>query len=339
MALSTVTVTWSVDDIAEQGTSGSVSFTLSGVVTDSATGTIISPDPERQYPFAGVPGQSDPLVANDNATLEPSGSYYTVTISGASQTYRYNVVIKAANGATQTLGSLIENQVLPAPPMSQFLPLPSGTPQAGYVPAATGSGYATQWSPAGGSGGGSGYPASPVVSGTPSAGQVLTATSATAATWQTPAGGGGGVSSVTAGDASVVIAGTASAPTVKTGRLDQIASLHPPTAAVAMGGQKLTGLANGSAATDSVAYGQLGTAAFQSTAAFDTAGAASAAQAAAQAASLPLPSGGTYPGGTTSYLRADGTWAAPPGGTGGNYDGGSATTGLLPVTDLDGGHA
>lgn len=45
------------------------------------------------------------------------------------------------------------------------------------------------------------------------------------------------------------------------------------------------------------------------------------------------------PGGTTTYLRADGTWAAPPGGSGGsgNLDGGDPTT--IPVTgaSADGG--
>jgi hypothetical protein len=34
--------------------------------------------------------------------------------------------------------------------------------------------------------------------------------------------------------------------------------------------------------------------------------------------SLPLPTGGTYPGGTTEFLRADQTWAVPAGGGGGS---------------------
>jgi hypothetical protein len=70
-------------------------------------------------------------------------------------------------------------------------------------------------------------------------------------------GGGGMVDSVTAGDDSIVIGGTASEPTVETGTLDQIATLHPPVAAVAMNGEKITGLANGTASTDAAAYGQL----------------------------------------------------------------------------------
>jgi hypothetical protein len=71
-------------------------------------------------------------------------------------------------------------------------------------------------------------------------------------------GDGGMVDSVTAGDDSIVIGGTASEPTVETGTLDQIATLHPPVAAVAMNGEKITGLANGTAATDAAAFGQVG---------------------------------------------------------------------------------
>jgi hypothetical protein len=70
-------------------------------------------------------------------------------------------------------------------------------------------------------------------------------------------GGGGMVNSVTAGDLSIVVGGTAANPTIETGTLDEIATLHPPVAAVAMNGQKITGLANGSGAQDAVAFGQL----------------------------------------------------------------------------------
>lgn len=72
-----------------------------------------------------------------------------------------------------------------------------------------------------------------------------------------PGGGGGGsVDSVTAGDASIVIGGTAANPTVETGTLDEIAALHAPVASVALNSQKITSLANGSASSDAAAYGQ-----------------------------------------------------------------------------------
>lgn len=70
-------------------------------------------------------------------------------------------------------------------------------------------------------------------------------------------GGGGTVTGVTAADTSIVIGGTAAAPTVATGTLDVIATDHAPAAAVALNSQKITGLANGTAATDAAAFGQL----------------------------------------------------------------------------------
>lgn len=75
------------------------------------------------------------------------------------------------------------------------------------------------------------------------------------------AGGGGSfgdVTSVTAGDASVTVGGTPAAPTVETGTLDVIASLHAPVASVGMNSQKITAVAGGSASTDVATVGQLG---------------------------------------------------------------------------------
>jgi hypothetical protein len=62
---------------------------------------------------------------------------------------------------------------------------------------------------------------------------------------------------VTATDASIVVAGTGVAPTIATGTLDAIATAHPPAANVAMNSKKLTSLAAGSGAGDSVRYEQV----------------------------------------------------------------------------------
>lgn len=72
--------------------------------------------------------------------------------------------------------------------------------------------------------------------------------------------GGGVVDSVSAADGSIVVAGSAANPTVATGTLDAIATAHPPAASVALNSQKITGLANGSVATDAAAFGQIPTA-------------------------------------------------------------------------------
>jgi hypothetical protein len=93
-----------------------------------------------------------------------------------------------------------------------------------------------------------------------SAGQVLTATSGTATTWSTPAAG------VTLDTTSADIQPLGTQAAGATGkaadashvhampRLDQVAT---PTAAVALGTQKITGLASGTAATDAAAFGQI----------------------------------------------------------------------------------
>lgn len=75
-------------------------------------------------------------------------------------------------------------------------------------------------------------------------------------------GSGGTVTSVTAADTSIVIAGTAAAPTVATGTLDVIAADHPPAADWSNNAKKITGLANGVAASDAAAFGQIPTALF-----------------------------------------------------------------------------
>jgi hypothetical protein len=67
----------------------------------------------------------------------------------------------------------------------------------------------------------------------------------------------GTVTAVSATDGSIVVTGSPTVtPSIATGTLDVIAAQHPPAAAVAMNAKKITGLANGSAATDAAAYGQ-----------------------------------------------------------------------------------
>ena len=72
-------------------------------------------------------------------------------------------------------------------------------------------------------------------------------------------GGSGSVNSVTAADTSVVVAGTAADPTVRTNTLDVIAADHPPAADWSNNAKKITSLANGAAAQDAAAFGQIPT--------------------------------------------------------------------------------
>jgi hypothetical protein len=60
----------------------------------------------------------------------------------------------------------------------------------------------------------------------------------------------------TAADGSLVVGGSAGAKTIRTGTLDQIAAAQPAAAAWSNNGKKITGLANGTAASDAATFGQ-----------------------------------------------------------------------------------
>lgn len=71
-------------------------------------------------------------------------------------------------------------------------------------------------------------------------------------------GGSGTVTSVAAGDASIVVGGTPTvAPTVVTASLAVIAGLHASAGAITASNQKITNLATGTAATDAARVDQL----------------------------------------------------------------------------------
>ena len=64
------------------------------------------------------------------------------------------------------------------------------------------------------------------------------------------------VGTVTAGDTSIVMGGTATAPTVATGTLDVIATQHAPAANWSNNSKKITSLLSATAATDAPTYAQ-----------------------------------------------------------------------------------
>ena len=146
MTLQTVTVTWNELDVGQAPLGGYVSFRLSAVEADSTDGLEIQPEP-LTYFFTDATGESGPLVANDNVSLVPAGSYYSVTVGiRGQQPYTFKTNINFANGATQTLAFLYANQAQPAAQYSRFLPLPSGGPLAGQVPVVTqDASTATEW--------------------------------------------------------------------------------------------------------------------------------------------------------------------------------------------------
>lgn len=56
--------------------------------------------------------------------------------------------------------------------------------------------------------------------------------------------GSGGVASVTAGDQSIVVGGTATEPTIETGSLNEIVSLHPPVGGLDFNNQQIFAVSN-----------------------------------------------------------------------------------------------
>lgn len=210
---------------------------------DASDEMLVVPDPIVAAFHVSGPPQVD-LIPTDNTDFLPAGWAWSITFSGNTGRLPFTFFLDSELGTPQNLSA--QAPVFDVTTMAAYLPLPSGTPAEGDVPTATGTGEATTWQAGGGG------------------------------------GGGGSVDSVTAADTSVVVAGTSSAPTVRTGTLDVIATQHPPAASWSNNSKKITSLANGALAQDAVAFGQLGSAAFAATSVFDAAGAAATALATAE---------------------------------------------------------
>ena len=142
MALNYVTLTGTIPD----GAGATVTAELSGWETDTIDKLLIPPNPQPvTCSLAGTFQFANPgLLANDNPNIPP-GSYWTITISGIPGVVPLTLTVQLlyADGATQDLSTLATMQ--PATPVLPYLPVPAGTPQAGYVPVSTGSGEASVW--------------------------------------------------------------------------------------------------------------------------------------------------------------------------------------------------
>lgn len=250
----TVTGTYTPPYVGGPAPIGTVTVTLPSAVQDPAGQVILQPG-TFPAPLNTAGGMSIQLVCTDNDTLDPENFRYLVTeqIPGLGRAYWIQL--------PSTLGATVD--------LSQLAPVSPPPSATAFASSNTWTGTQT-WA---------GSPPMIVPGGAD--GDVLTLDADGNVTPQPGGGGGGGdVDSVTAGDDSITIGGTGTQPTVETGRLDQIAALHPAGSAVTMNGQRVTNVANGTASTDAVAFGQLGSAAFAGTAAFDPAGTAASVLAA-----------------------------------------------------------
>lgn len=81
--------------------------------------------------------------------------------------------------------------------------------------------------------------------------------------WSNDNGGGGGgsgtVTDVSSADTSIAVTDPTTTPVLQLATLDVIATNERPVAAVPLNGQKITGLANGTASSDAAAFGQIPT--------------------------------------------------------------------------------
>lgn len=268
MPLSTIRLIIDLTDIGESALSFTATITPTARIANAAGMTVIAETPVTQGSQGGIATFPE-IIASDSDGLEPGPGLwaYQVTVTaggGASWSDTYLLNSADAVGGTLYLSGLT--------PVVPFTSWQQGS--LGAVAAETARAQAAealllpiQYPPGAADG------------------NVWTTDADGNGSWQEPGGGegGGSVDSVTAADGSVVIGGTGDNPTARTGTLDVIAAEHPPAASVPMNGHKHTGLASGSAAGDSVQFGQLGTAAFQAASAFDAAGAAAAAQSGAEA--------------------------------------------------------
>jgi hypothetical protein len=118
------------------------------------------------------------------------------------------------------------------------------------------------------------------------------------------------VSTVTAGDASIVVKGTTANPTIETGTLDKISTLHPAAAAVSFNNHRGIKVAHGKYSNDVAAFGQLPS----------------------SKAPLPVTSGGT--GQTTEQAAINALTGSQSAGTFLRSDGTDATLSAIKAGDL-----
>jgi hypothetical protein len=269
---------------------GTVIFVPSQTLSDTADHERVPQDPVIAEL---VNGQfTVELLATDNPNLAPAGWGWTITESiGALPASQWSFFLPYAGGATQYLDNLTPTQdVIPG---VSYLETTGGTMSgpltidgAFTIPAAAAAGRV--WTAQTSNGLGA-WQAAPVLSVNAKTGAVtLTASdvgadpSGAASAAQTAAEQyAAGLQPTPAAPQSLLTGGTGVSAASNSALLGALGALPlaggTMTGPLNMGGAKVTNLGNGGSAQDAVAYGQLGTAAFQPASAFDAAGAASAA--------------------------------------------------------------
>lgn len=143
MALNYVNLT--VDLYDGQGnplTSGVVTFTPSATLVDPGVEIVPTMGINVALKVGGPPVVK--LLATDNGSVTPSGWGWVVTYSNVpGNPAQQTILLPFASGSNQFLSSQVSVPVVTA--NVQAMPLPTGTPTAGQIPVATGSGDNSSW--------------------------------------------------------------------------------------------------------------------------------------------------------------------------------------------------
>jgi len=112
MSLNTVTLTWNLVDLHQNGIGKSKITVTPSVLISSISLDVVFPMLSRSVTFTGGTGSLAGIVATDNAGLSPAVFEYIITVTDAVD-YRFTTIqpfatpIAFANGATQDLSVLL----------------------------------------------------------------------------------------------------------------------------------------------------------------------------------------------------------------------------------------
>src|ERR1700729_481106 len=127
MALNTVTLTWNLTDLLQDGITAVLTIWPTALEDDGTDNIIVTALPV-QVPFTGGTGSLAGIVASDNSALVPTGQAYNITVDvqgtvlvPGPRVLQMTAAINHASGSTQDLSDLVPLQ--PSTGFAAYLPL------------------------------------------------------------------------------------------------------------------------------------------------------------------------------------------------------------------------